>query len=172
MQDGKTTARHEAAGEPGPAHFSREELTVTQRKAASLLESGLLLADERACVAGIVTRCADLLGKKRSARASIGNITETEIEEWKNSRSGVPGLILAALTAEGIRNGNYFDTGGPIFPPDSPAFREVPRKTVESAMALLTERKVVRRSGDAWYVYEECEQDAAAADRKRRLHAA
>ena len=174
-KDGAVEAEHDSAEVFNPADFSREALAIVQRRATGLLESGLLLADERSCVERIAKRCTDLLGEKRSARASLGNITETEIEEWKASRSGIPGRSFAARMAESIRNGAYYDSGGPIFPPDSLAFKEVSRETVENAMAILVERKMVRRSGDTWYIDEQSEpseQVGRTVGRERSLRVA
>jgi hypothetical protein len=142
---------------------------MIQRKAAGLLESGILLPDERSCVERIARRCAGLLGEKRSARASIGNITEVEIEEWKNS--GITSQRLAGWMAGFIRNGAYYESGGPIFAPDCQGQSEVSRESVENGMALLVERKVVRQLGRAWYVNEESVHDMPEASRTLSLDA-
>jgi hypothetical protein len=78
------------------------------------------------------------------------DITDEEISEWQHSRSGIPGVILAGYTAAAIRDGKY-DTGRELFPRESEAYREVTRETVDSAMTMLMERGMVRKSGSAWY---------------------
>jgi hypothetical protein len=169
MEVSTMTAMRDSGEVFNPADFSRKSLVMIQRKATGLLESGILLPDERSCAERIAHRCAGFLGEKRSARASIGNITEAEIEEWKNS--GITGQRLAGWMAEFIRNGAYYESGGPIFAPDCQAQSEVSRESVEDAMALLVEQKVVRRSGRAWYVNEESVHDMPEAARTLSLDA-
>jgi hypothetical protein len=78
------------------------------------------------------------------------DITDEEISEWQHSRSGIPGTILAGYTAAAIRDGKH-DSGRELFPRESGAYREVTRETVDSAMTMLMERGMVRKSGSAWY---------------------
>ena len=77
------------------------------------------------------------------------DITDEEISEWQHSHSGIPGMVLAGYTAAAIRDGRC--SGGELFPPGSPAYREVTRQTVDKAMEMLAERGMVRKSGGAWY---------------------
>jgi hypothetical protein len=78
------------------------------------------------------------------------DITDEEISDWKHSRSGIPGMVLAGYVAAAIRDGKH-DSGKELFPPDSQAYREVTRQTVDQAMAMLAARGMVRKSGHAWY---------------------
>jgi hypothetical protein len=77
------------------------------------------------------------------------DITDEEISEWQHSRSGIPGVVLAGHVAAAIRDGRR--GGGELFPPSSEAYREVTKETVDSAMEMLMERGMVRKSGAAWY---------------------
>jgi hypothetical protein len=99
--------------------------------------------------------------EKRSAAAAgavmpvllsvpVWDITDEQIEEWKHSCSGVPGVRLAGYTAASIRDGRY-DSGKELFPLGSPACQEVDRATVDRGMEMLAERGMVRKSGGGWY---------------------
>jgi hypothetical protein len=78
------------------------------------------------------------------------DITDEEISEWQHSRAGLPGIVLAGYTAAAIRDGR-FEGSWQLFSPDSGAYREVTRKTVEQAMGMLMERGMVRKSAGSWY---------------------
>jgi hypothetical protein len=78
----------------------------------------------------------------------IGDITDEEIQEWKNSGSGVTGMYFAGLAAEAIRKGTY-SPGQEIY---GTRVREwlcngadgMSPKTFESAMKMLADRNMVR----------------------------
>lgn len=171
-------AEQAAAAVPAAADFSRESLIRARQHAADLLDSEVLLTDEEFCMVGIVARLDELLGtgdtieaaggsapdvspvidiaKHRRAIASakkpIGDITDQEIQEWKFSRSGVPGVRFAGYTAESIRKGLY-DGGKEICGGDrSMLYREITEKTLDDAMKMLIERNMVRRVGKSYYV--------------------
>ncbi len=100
----------------------------------------------------------------------IGDITDEEIQEWKTSGSGVPGMYFAGLAAEAIRKGTYS--------PGQEIYGTVVRrwlcdgadgmspKTFESAMNMLVQKNMVRvvkrRSTWGWekfyYVVDEEEE--------------
>jgi hypothetical protein len=80
----------------------------------------------------------------------VWDITDEQIEEWKQSCSGVPGVRLAGYTAAAIRDGRY-DKGGELFPLGAPGYQEVTRATVDRGMELLAERGMVRKSGGGWH---------------------
>jgi len=80
----------------------------------------------------------------------VWDITDEEIEKWKHSCSGVPGVRLAGYTAAAIRDGRY-DNGKELFPLGSPGYQEVTRATVDRGMEMLAERGMVRKSGGGWY---------------------
>jgi hypothetical protein len=80
----------------------------------------------------------------------VWDITDEQIEEWKQSRSGIPAVRLAGYTAAAIRNGEY-DNGREMYPLGTPAYQEVTRETVDHAMEMLMERGMTRRSGGRWY---------------------
>jgi hypothetical protein len=78
------------------------------------------------------------------------DITDEEIREWQHSHSGIPGVVFAGYTAAAIKDGRY-DDGKELFPPGSGVYREITRKALDQAMAMLAERGMVRKSGGAWY---------------------
>jgi hypothetical protein len=88
----------------------------------------------------------------------IGDMTDEEIQEWKNSRGGVPGMYFAGATAEDIRQGK-FSPGQEIYKMEVREwlFRGadgMSPKTFENAMNMLIEKKMVqvvkKKSGRIW----------------------
>jgi hypothetical protein len=79
----------------------------------------------------------------------IGDITDDEIQEWKNSRNGGRAMRFAASTAEDIRQGEYAP-GQEIYGAEVRKWivdinpEGMPAATFEKAMNLLVEKKMVR----------------------------
>lgn len=78
----------------------------------------------------------------------IGDITDEEIQEWKDSDNGVTGMYFAGLAAEAIRKGTY-SPGQEIYGTTVRAWLcngadGMSPKTFESAMKMLAERNMVR----------------------------
>jgi hypothetical protein len=78
----------------------------------------------------------------------IGDMTDEEIQEWKNSRNGIPGLYFAAATAEGIRQGKP-GPGQEIYGAEIRKWLftsadGMPVAHFESAMNMLVEKKMVQ----------------------------
>lgn len=97
-------------------------------------------------------------GISRGVRAGnqIGDISDEEIQEWKTSGGGVPGMYFAGLAAEAIRKGTY-SPGQEIY---GTVVRQwlcngadgMSPKTFESAMKMLAEKNMVRvvKRRSAW----------------------
>jgi hypothetical protein len=81
--------------------------------------------------------------------APAWDITDEEIRDWQQSRSGVPGVVIAGYTAAAIRDGRYCGSRE-LFPPESGPY-EATTETIDKAMGMLAARGMVRRSGRAWY---------------------
>jgi hypothetical protein len=89
----------------------------------------------------------------------IGDITDEEIQEWKNSRNGIPGMYFAGATAEDIRQGKYAP-GQEIYGAEVRKWiininpEGMSSATFENAMNMLVEKKMVqvakKKSGRKW----------------------